>query len=298
MFRTGKPSVLKDVREVSDFPWKAHLLANGIVTVLVVPLHIGGKIEGVIGVRFAEKRVLQTEEIELALSMGNQAMLAMEMNRLSKLNHQAVIAAERNRMAREIHDTLAQGFTGVIMQLEAAKGASVRNDTQQVAAHLDKASNLARQSLGEARRSVRALRPKSLRDGNLCSALEDLLKRMTDDIEMQAEFRLEGETRVLPPEWEDELLRIAQESLTNSIKHSRARHFRLSLSFEDGPVQLQLTDDGLGFDLQSEHEGYGLIGMKERVDRMNGQFIIRSKRDQGTEILVILNSKLSESNEA
>ena len=193
------------------------------------------------------------------------------------------IMAERNRMARDIHDTLAQGFTGVIAQLQAAKGATQLADA---AAHVERAEDLARSSLGEARRSVRALRPRSLYEANLCNALETMLKTVANDSGLKTEFVFEGEQRSIPPEWEEGLLRITQESLTNAIKHSQARNFRVKLSFEAQRIRLKLLDDGRGFNLEDEHEGLGLIGMKERVEQMGGEFAIRSQTGHGTETVI------------
>jgi signal transduction histidine kinase len=195
--------------------------------------------------------------------------------------------AERNRMARDIHDTLAQGFTGVIMQLEAAKGATEQDNLGEVAEHIARAGELARESLGEARRSVRALRLRSLRDGKLSLALEDLLKRMTEGSELNADFKAEGSDRAISADYEEALLRVTQETLTNTVKHAHARNFKAALNVNSDGIQLQLIDDGAGFDPQVEHEGFGLIGMKERVDQLGGQFIIRSKPNIGTEIVVV-----------
>ena len=201
---------------------------------------------------------------------------------------QVAVIDERNRLAREIHDTLAQGFTGVIMQLEAAKGAMARSDLVDLEDRIERASDLARSSLGEARRSVRALRPSPLRDGTLCGALGNFLKTMTDGTELIAEFVVEGEPRQIPPEWEEGLLRIAQEALTNTLKHAQARRFSAKFSFAAEEVTLQLVDDGRGFDPEAEHDGFGLLGMQERVAGMGGQFLVRSKPSQVTEIVVTL----------
>ena len=199
--------------------------------------------------------------------------------------------AERNRLARDIHDTLAQGFTGVIMQLEAAKGATTQGELADAANRIERASELARASLGEARRSVRALRPRALRDGRLSIALQDLLKRMTEGTGLNADFRAEGDERRIPAEYEEGLLRIAQESLTNTVKHANARSFNATLNISAEKIRLQLVDDGRGFDPHAESDGFGLIGMQERVEQMGGQFIIRSKAGAGTEILVDLINK-------
>jgi len=288
VFRTGKPFVLEDIREGADFPWRAHILAQGVISIVIVPMLIGGNVQGVIGIRFTQKRVFQPEEIELAQALAHQAMLAVQLSRLAGQSRQTAVLAERNRLARDLHDTLAQGFTGVIMQLEAAKGAIAKTDSESILAHVERAEGLARSSLGEARRSVRALRPRSLLGGSLNNALDDLLKRMTNGTQLQAEVFMEGENHVIPPDWEEGLLRIAQESLTNAIKYAQARHFRAALSFAPDSVRLQLVDDGCGFDPPVEHEGFGLLGMKERAQQMAGDFTLRSEAGRGTEIVVTL----------
>jgi len=269
---------------------KIHFARQNIRGLLISPMMLAGRLEGIIGIRFTGTRVFGPTEIDLMKALAHQAMLVMRLTHLSAQSRQAAVMAERNRLARDIHDTLAQGFTGVIMQLEAAKGAAARDELAVAAEHIKRADDLARLSLGEARRSVRALRPRSLREGNLCMAMEDLLKRMSDGTELRAEFNAGGDERVIPRDWEEGLLRIAQESLTNTIKHAKAANFRANLRFGPEKIQLQLADDGRGFDPQAENEGFGLIGMKERIDQMGGKFILRSKPGQGTEILVILNN--------
>jgi signal transduction histidine kinase len=175
------------------------------------------------------------------------------------------------------------------MQLEAAKGAMANADTPSLRMHIERAEDLARASLGEARRSVRAMRLRSLEGGTLSTALDDLFKRMTDGTQLHAELVVQGAPRPMPPVWEEGLLRIAQESLTNTLKYAHARHFGATLSFSGDIVRLQLADDGVGFDPQSEHEGFGLIGMRERAEQISGSFILRTNSGQGTEIVIELN---------
>src|SRR5438876_314857 len=269
---------------------KKHLQGLGVRAVLFVPMLIAGRVTGIIGVRFPQKRAFQKDEIELTQALAHQAMLAIQLMRLSEQSRQAAVVAERNRMARDIHDTLAQGFTGVIMQLEATKGAIAQNNLAEATDRVERAGDLARVGLGEARRSILALRPRSLQDATLCVVLDDLLKRMTNGSGLQAEFHLEGDEPAIPAEYEEGLLRIAQESLTNTIKHAQAKNFRATLTIGPKETQFRLVDDGSGFDLHAEHEGFGLLGMKERVDQMGGQFILRSMPGQGTEIQIILNN--------
>jgi len=288
VFRTGKASVIEDIRTGVPFPLRDRLLPLGVITLLLVPMFVGGRLVGAIGIRFTRKRTFRAEEIELAQALANQAMLAIQLASLYAQNRQTAVIAERNRMARDIHDTLAQGFTGVIMQLEAAKGAAAQRDIAEIANRIERASELARTSLGEARRSVRALRPRSLRDGSLFLAIDTLLKRMTQGTDLNADFQVEGDARSIPADYEEGLLRITQEALTNAVKHANARNFKATLNVSAENIQLRLVDDGRGFDTAAEHEGFGLVGMKERVERMNGSFTVRAKPGVGAEILVEL----------
>jgi predicted ATPase/signal transduction histidine kinase len=266
------------------------LSAAGIAATLWIPMINSGKVTGMFNIRFKQRREIRQEEIELTRAMTHQAMLALQLMRLSKHSREAAVMSERNRMARDIHDTLAQGFTGIIMQLEAAKGAAERNDSAEIIRRIERAGGLARSSLGEARRSVLALRPRSFRGGTLCMALDDLLKRMSDGTELRAEFQVIGNGQAVPAKLEEPLLRVAQESITNTVKHANARNLKATLTVSSSEVQLQLVDDGRGFDVQAEHDGFGLIGMRERADRLGGRLIIRSKPGEGTEVLVILSN--------
>jgi PAS domain S-box-containing protein len=262
-----------------------HLAGLGIISTLNVPRLIAGEVVGHICARFKERRTLRREEIELTRALSHQATLAIQLMRLSLHSRQSAVIAERNRMARDIHDTLAQGFTGIIAQLQAAKGAG---SLAEASAHIGRAEDLARWSLGEARRSVRAIRPRSLREATLSMALESMLKTVASDSGLKTEFIREGEERPIPPEWEEGLLRVVQESLTNTVKHARSMKFHATLTFEPEKIRLQLVDEGQGFDPEAEHEGFGLIGMKERIHQMGGEFAIRSQAGRGTETVITL----------
>lgn len=288
VFRTGKASLVEDIRSVPPFPLRDRLLPMGIVTVLLAPMTIAGRLEGAIGLRFREKRPFRADEIELAELLANHAMLAIQLSRVAEATRTAAIAAERNRMARELHDTLAQGLTGVIIQLEAAEDATARGLSSESTEHLRRAQAVARESLREARRSVRALRPQALDDGSLCDAVESLVGRVTHGTGMRAELVLVGEPRPLRPEWEENLYRICQELLTNVVRHARARHVVARLVFEKNEVRLDVRDDGSGFDRATRSDGHGLVGVQERVEEMGGQLVVRTALGAGTTVLVHL----------
>ena len=288
VFRTGQPGVFEDIRQGPAFPWRDHLLAQGVITILVVPMLVAGQAAGVIGIRFTRKRAFRAEEVELAQALANQAMLAIQLTRLSAQSRQSAVVAERNRMARDIHDTLAQGFTGVILQLEAAEEATSQRLGAKAGEHLRRASELAREGLREARRSVWALRPQTLEEKDLCEALRGLIQKLTAGTPVRAEFIVQGQSRELPLEWEENLLRIGQEVLTNALRHAQASQFNAQLAFDDGEVRLNLRDNGSGFDPASRHDGFGLQGMRERVEGMGGRLSIQSAKGEGTAISIVL----------
>lgn len=288
VFRTAKPSMMEDIREGPPFPWRDHVLSMGVVSILIVPMLIAGQVDGVIGIRFTRKRTFRAEEMELAQALAHQAMLAIQLMRLSQQSRQAAVAAERNRMARDIHDTLAQGFTGVIVQLEAAADATSEGLVREANEHIARASDLARDSLKEARRSVQALRPQALEEKDLTGAMAELVAKMTTGTELQAGLTLEGEPGTLPPLWGENLLRILQEVLTNSLRHASATQFKARLSFDKDAVRLNLRDNGRGFDPANKHDGFGLLGIRERVQAMGGGLEIRSAIKEGTMISITL----------
>jgi PAS domain S-box-containing protein len=207
----------------------------------------------------------------------------------------ASIVEERNRMAREIHDTLAQAFTGILAQVGAANQV-LTDDLEATQAHLDLIKELARTGLTEARRSVVALRPQLLEEGSLQSALHRLVaqtRATATDTTLYDEIK--GAVYALPTEVENNLLRIGQEALTNAIRHANADEIRVELVYDRDRVCLRVQDNGQGFGVGSipSSEGFGLLGMSERVERIGAQLTIRSQPGQGTEIIVTVNREAS-----
>ena len=255
-----------------------------------VPTFAAGKVTGLISIRFQQKRAFHTEEIELARALSHQAMLAIQLVRLSRASRQAAVVAERNRLARDIHDTLAQGLTGVIVQLEAAEDAQARDLDEDAARHVERASELAREGLREARRSVHALRPVlAPAEKNLCGAISEMIAKMTMGTNLRAEFTAQGAPPSLPQEWEENLLRLGQEVLTNTLRHAHASHFKVHFVFDPQTLRLELRDDGCGFDPAKRYDGFGLVGIRERVESSTGgQLTVQSAPENGTAIFVVL----------
>jgi ligand-binding sensor domain-containing protein/signal transduction histidine kinase len=199
----------------------------------------------------------------------------------------SAVIGERNRIAREIHDTLAQGFVGISVQLETA-ARTFFTSPQTAIKHLDQARLLVRSSLGEARRSVLDLRSQALESGDLASALSEVARNLSPNTPI--ELCVPAPPRRLSPEVENNLFRIGQEALTNSVKHAGAAHIRLELDFEPKSVRLKIRDDGRGFDVNRQLATgggrLGLLGMRERVGQIGGRLNIWSEPGSGTEITV------------
>ncbi len=274
------PFISNDLRE--------YLKAGGTKKFLRIPTLIGGRVKGFIGIRHGDRPPYRPEEIELAQALAHQAMLAIQLNEFAEQSRQSAILEERNRMARDIHDTLAQGFTGVIVQLESAEDAIGCCRGKEANEHLHRAMELARRSLNEARRSVRALRPQALQNGNFWEGLKGIIKNTTAGTALHTTFDLRGELRDLPQYWQENLLHIGQEALTNALKYAHPRNFEARLSFDTKELRLELRDDGDGFEVKDEHDGFGLAGMRERVEQMGGKLNITSARGNGTKVVVTL----------
>jgi signal transduction histidine kinase len=215
----------------------------------------------------------------IALAMVQSAQKARleaalrENERLQAQAREAGALEERARLAREIHDTLAQGLTGIVTQLEAAgQGDSER--------HIAAAARLARESLDEARRSVQALRPQPLEDARLPEALAEVAGAWSQLHGVPAEASTTGAPRPLPVDVEATLLRTAQEALANVAKHASASRVGLTLSYMDDLVTLDIRDDGVGG--AALGRGFGLTGMRERLQGLHGTLAIESEAGAGT----------------
>jgi signal transduction histidine kinase len=206
---------------------------------------------------------------------------------LAKAKHeieQRATLQERNRIAREIHDTLAQCLTGIIIQLQTATDSHTANPPD----HIANAIEMAKLGLIEARRSVRALRPQLLEETvSLDAALAQLVNQI-HSYELHSDCHILGTPYTLPMEVESNLLRIAQEALTNCIRHAKATEAYLDLVYQPEQVTLRIKDNGCGFSTSLPTQGYGLVGMHERAKAIAANLTITSQPNEGTDVEVVL----------
>ena len=287
---TKSPVVVDDIEADARLEpeFREYLKRHRCQRFMAVPMFVSGELRGFIGIHHSEKGVYRADEIELAQALAHHVMMAAHGQELIKQQREAAILKERTRMARDIHDTLAQGFTGVIIQMEAAEEALLEQDPEHAVGHVRRACELARSSLGEARRSVHALRPQALEKAAFANALQAIVENTAAGTALQTEFQVIGNPHDLSPAVEENLLHIGQEALTNALKHAHATKFNARISFDPDAVYLELDDNGDGFDVDGINAGgIGLIGMKERADQIGATVKIVSQQGKGTKITAL-----------
>jgi signal transduction histidine kinase len=205
------------------------------------------------------------------------------------------ILQERARLARDLHDTLARGLVGILWQTESGIKSRKRGQTAEAVQTLDRISDLARETLMEARGALKALRAGILAESSsLVHALEKVAKKGASATSLKTAVRVRGKPFRVRSEWEQALVRITQEALTNTVKHARAKRFEVELHFEEKGLTVSCSDDGVGFDclvetprsVSSTSSGLGILGMKERCKQLGGELTISSCPGKGTSIQV------------
>ena len=292
--QTGEPILANDVSE--DPRYRAVEALKDTKSELAVPVKLGNQVIGVLDIESTEVDAFGEADLYTAQTLADQLAVAIENARLYDETRQMAVMEERNRMAREIHDTLAQGFSGIILQLEAAEQA-LGSDLPGLQRHLNQARNLARKSLAEARRSVWNLRPQALEQKPLAEAIKQEAEKFSQSTKVKVKFNISGEKRDLPPEVEAGILRIFQESMTNVRKHAQATEVEVNLVFNDASAELSVRDNGVGFEPKvagSEDTGkkkgdtFGLISMRERARGLGGTFEVQSQKGEGTLVKIVI----------
>ncbi|MCC7361239.1 MAG: GAF domain-containing sensor histidine kinase [Anaerolineales bacterium] len=252
-----------------------------------IPLYAHGKPLGVLNVASPGWRELAPGELRLLYTVGDLVSIAVERARLFERQAEFGAAEERNRLAREIHDTLAQGLTAITLQLETAEALLDSQARERARQAVAQALALARANLEEARRSVLDLRAAPLEGRTLAQALAALAEEAGKKDHVAVAYAATGASQPLPLRLEAGLYRIAQEALTNAVRHAQARHIRLALVTQPSEVQLTVEDDGRGFDAgQIPKDRYGLIGLNERTHLLGGRLDLQSSPGEGTRVVV------------
>jgi len=262
---------------------------EGAVGTVLYPLVFGARNVGFLVLTF-QRNAEDVHRSELLVALAQQATLAVQLTRLAYSAKEAAVLMERTRIGQEIHDGLAQAFTGILLQLGAVEEfPSCRKRGSELALTLSRVRELARDGLAEARRSVMALRLDQTRRAGLELALRQLAERSTVPGGVTCNFDGGGIVTGLKPEHEHELLRIAQEAVSNAVRHARPHSVRISMTDEPAHWILAVEDDGIGMEEGPEHsarQGFGLSSMRQRAGAIGGEWQIASEPGRGTRVSV------------
>ncbi|MBN2501320.1 MAG: sensor histidine kinase [Anaerolineales bacterium] len=257
---------------------------GGIVTLIAM----GGFMASTLIAGFISKLIAQSIERKNLIEE-----LAETRASLLNAEREAGILTERQRVSREFHDSIAQHFTSVIMQLNAAR----LGDSKESINHIGRAEQSARDGLEETRRIIQDMQPRILEESSLIESIEHLADGLTRDKDINVNTMVTGEVVPLDPDKEKALLRIVQEALQNIGKHARANSVTITISFMADNLTLDIADDGVGFISDRVHAGYGLNNIMERTQEMEGKFDLESAPGQGTKIAVSIPISRIDANE-
>jgi len=281
-----------DVAHHKDEIWpgvQAFHRSEAAVGVVIYPLVFGARSVGFFILSF-RRNAEDVPRSGLLVALAQQATLAVQLTRLAYSAKEAAVLVERTRIGQEIHDGLAQAFTGILMQLGAVEEfPSCKKRNSELAIPLSRIRDLARDGLAEARRSVMALRLDQTRRAGLELALRQLAERSTVPNGVTCTFEGGGVITGLKPEHEHELLRIAQEAVSNAVRHARPRTVRITTSEEPAHWSMAIADDGVGMEQRPElyaRQGFGLSSMRQRAGAIGGEWQIESQPGQGTRVSV------------
>lgn len=253
-----------------------------------VPVQAGGRVLGVLAVlRETTQPPFSDEEVALLLSLAEQVGTVVESSRLRRLAEQAAVLEERQRLARDLHDSVTQSIYSLTLLAEAGLRMVQAEELQQIQRNQARLSEIAQQALQEMRLLVYELRPLPVMEEGLVRSIQHRLEAVERRAGVEARLMVEGEID-LPAPVEEELYRITQEALNNALKHARASAVVVSIRVQEGQLELEVTDDGQGFDPETVRDrgGLGLNTMRERVESLRGELAILSRPGEGTTVQV------------
>ncbi len=267
---------------------RSYLRQLGVMTLLIVPLISRGQPNGRLTFRFTEERDFHLEELEIARALATQASLAIHLTRLAKSARQSAILEERNQLAAEIHDSLAQSFTAISMQLGVAGEQLAANEGDPLH-QIRRAEEIAKFGLAEARRSILSLRSSAIEESGLTTTLQRLVEHSNVAGRLRCDFRSDNiPEEILPPGIQHELLRFAQEAISNAVRHAQPTLVNVTLRWRPPDLILKVNDNGSGISNSSleKSEGFGLRNMRTRAAQINAKLDIQTAAGRGTSILL------------
>jgi nitrate/nitrite-specific signal transduction histidine kinase len=284
---SGKAALENRTLVANDAAQDAHFLKEealpDTMAELVVPLRIGNRVLGTLDVQSTQRNSFCAEDINIIQSLGEQVAIAIENARLYDRIRDLATTEERQRLARELHDSVTQSLYGLVLFSGAGSMTLEAGDLASTRQYMVRIAQTANEALKEMRLLLYQLRSAEMEWGGLVGALRQRLEAVEDRMGIQTRITAEGSLD-LPAPVGKALFGIAQEALNNALRHSSARTVTVHIAATHGSVELEVKDDGVGFDLQEacQRGGMGLLGMRERAEHIRGTLKIQSIPGEGT----------------
>ena len=286
VFKTGEPALVSDLGPVAlRYDVRAALKAEGIKSFVHLPILVDQKVVAVLNLNFTrEMPFLADDSLRLLSALINRAAISIANMQLFEQTKDLAVMEERNRLARDLHDSAKQKAFAALAQIGTARG--ILNGTGEIVSpYLNEAENLVSDVIQELTFLVQEIYPIALQEKGLAATLREYIFEWENRCDAQINFTMRNE-HPLPLEIEQALYRISQEALANVARHSQAHQVELSLVYNTDSIQLSISDDGQGFDMNAKPYGMGLRSIRERVGTIHGSAQIQSTPGQGTRILV------------
>jgi ligand-binding sensor domain-containing protein/signal transduction histidine kinase len=290
VLESGEPAIVRRI-DLDNFreDIRDALIAEGIRSFVHLPIIVDSKIVGVFNIAFTQPNLISDDTARLFSALTNRASISIANMELFEQTKDLAVMEERNRLARDLHDSAKQKAFAALAQLGTARGILNGNGSS-VALHLNEAENLVSDVIQELTFLVQEIYPIALQEKGLPTILREYAFEWENRNEIKLNLVMQNERR-LPLGIEQAIYRITQESLANVARHSKAGRVDISLMYNDDSVQLSLSDDGCGFDLNLKGHGLGLRSIRERVSSVHGTVQFQSAPGAGTKIMVQVPTK-------
>ena len=287
---TGKPAIFRDVEPNSFRPEvRAAILAEGIRSFVHLPIIVDHKVVGVFNVGFTTPDLIGDDAIRLFSALTHRASISIANMELFEQTKDLAVMEERNRLARDLHDSAKQKAFAALAQLGTARGI-LNGNGNSATMHLNEAENLVSDVIQELTFLVQEIYPIALQEKGLAATLREYIYEWENRNDTKVQLVTRSERR-LSIEIEQAIFRVIQETLANVARHSNANRVDVSLVYNGDSVQLSVSDDGCGFDVNQKIHGMGLRSIRERVSSIRGTVQVQSAPGRGTRVLVQVPTK-------
>lgn len=290
ILETGKPAIVRHI-EHDDFrpDVREALLSEGIRSFVHLPIIVDHRLVGVFNVAFTRPNLIGDDTMRLFSALTHRASISIANMELFEQTKDLAVMEERNRLARDLHDSAKQKAFAALAQLGTARGILNGHD-KSVSLHLGEAENLVSDVIQELTFLVQEIYPIALQEKGLATVMREHIFEWENRNDIAVQF-ISRYNRQLQPDVEQALYRVTQETLANIARHSQAHRVDMSLVHNDGAVQLSVSDDGRGFDVNQKSHGMGLRSIRERISSIHGTVQIQSAPGHGTRVLVQVPTK-------